>query len=389
MRRRTLLQLFAGVSVSALPGFRLPWRAPRRVVVVGSGVVGSSIAYHLARRGAEVTVCEKEAPASGATSRSFAWINASAGKGPYHYHRLNRLSALAYRHLEAEVGGEFQVQWSGSLEWAEEVDDARTLRRNVARQQAWGYPIHLISDDDFKALEPGLEPGGPVLAAAWTREEGSIDPERATWALVEAARREGVRIEYPCEVTGIGLRWGSLQRVETSLGPLEADALVIAAGVDTPRLAAMAGLHVPLRDSPGLLAHSAPGPRVLGRVVLAPGGAMKQKLDGSIVVSGGFSGRPVSDDPGGQAEEIFHQAKELIPEAEGVGLVRHTIGWRPMPKDGFPVLGFSEGAPDVYVAVMHSGVTLAPLVGRLVASEILDGVQVEMLEPYRLSRFEG
>ncbi len=60
-----------------------------------------------------------------------------------------------------------------------------------------------------------------------------------------------------------------------------------------------------------------------------------------------------------------------------------------MPKDGFPVLGFSESAPDVYVAVMHSGITLAPLVGRLVASEILDGVQVEMLEPYRLSRFEG
>ena len=388
MRRRTLLQLFAGVSVSSLPGFRLPWRAPRRVVVVGSGVVGSSIAYHLARRGAEVTVCEKAAPASGATSKSFAWINASAGKRPYHYYRLNRLSALAYRHLEAEVGGDLQVQWGGRLEWAEEAEDARTLRRNVTAQQAWGYPINLIGEDEFKALEPGLEPGGPVLAAARIREEGSIDPERATWALVEAARREGARIQYPCEVTGIGLRWGSLQRVETSLGPLEADALVIAAGVDTPGLAAMAGLPIPLRDSPGLLAHSAPARRLLGRVVVAPGGAMKQKLDGSLVVSGGFSGRSVSDDPEGQAEEILHRAQRLIPEAEGIGLARHTIGWRPMPQDGLPVLGFSEGAPDVYVAVMHSGVTLAPLVGRLVASEILDGLSIELLEPYRVSRFD-
>ena len=389
MRRRTLLQLFAGVSVSALPGFRMPWRAPRRVVVVGSGIIGSSIAYHLARRGAEVTVCEKEAPAVGATSKSFAWINASAGKQPYHYHRLNRLSALAYRHLEVEVGGELQVQWGGSLDWAEEAEGARTLRRNVAEQQAWGYPIHLVSADDFKALEPGLKPDRPVLAAAWSREEGSIDPERATWALVEAARREGARIEYPCEVTGIGLRWGALQWVETSRGPLEADALVIAAGVDTPALAALAGLPIRLRDSPGLLAHSAPGRRLLGRLVLAPGGAMKQKLDGSLVVSGGFSGRPVSDDPGGQAEEALEGAKRLIPQAEGIGLARHTVGWRPLPEDGFPVLGFSEGAPDVYVAVMHSGVTLAPLVGRLVANEILDGVRVEMLEPYRVSRFEG
>ncbi|SVE52020.1 uncharacterized protein METZ01_LOCUS504874, partial [marine metagenome] len=207
-------------------------------------------------------------------------------------------------------------------------------------------------------------------------------------ALVEAARREGVAIQYPCEVTGIVLRSGELRQVETSRGPLEADALVIAAGVDTTGLAAMAGLQVPLRDSPGLLAHSTPGPRLLERVVLAPGGAMKQKIDGSIVVSGGFSGRPVSDDPGGQAEEILHRAKSLISEAGHVGLARHTIGWRPVPEDGFPVLGFSTQAPDVYVAVMHSGITLAPLVGRLVASEILDNVQVEMLEPYRLSRFE-
>jgi glycine/D-amino acid oxidase-like deaminating enzyme len=129
------------------------------VVVVGSGIVGSSIAYHLARRGAEVTICEKEAPASGATSKSFAWINASAGKRPYHYYRLNRLSALAYRHLEAEVGGEFQVKWGGTLEWAEDAEDARTLRRNVAGQQAWGYRIRLLGGDDLVTLEPGLEPG--------------------------------------------------------------------------------------------------------------------------------------------------------------------------------------------------------------------------------------
>ncbi len=389
MRRRTFLQLFPGVSVSALSGFRSPGKAPRRVVVVGSGIVGSSIAYHLARRGAEVTICEKEAPASGATSKSFAWINASAGKRPYHYYRLNRLSALAYRHLEAEVGGGLQVKWGGSLEWAEEAEDARTLRRNVGEQQARGYPIRLLGEDDFVTLEPGLEPTGPVLAAALSREEGSIDPERANWALVEAALREGASIEYPCAVTGIGFAGGSLQRVQTSQGSLEADALVIAAGVDTPSLAAMAGLHVPLRESPGLLAHSAPASPLLSRVILAPGGAMKQKLDGSLVVSGGFSGRPVSDDPKGQAEEILHRAQGLLPGAVGVGLARYTIGWRPMPEDGFPVLGFSEGVPGVYVSVMHSGITLAPLVGRLVANEILDGVRVEMLEPYRLSRFEA
>lgn len=386
MHRRTFLELFTGATLSALPGFR--GRAPNKVVVVGSGIIGSSIAYHLARRGADVTVCEREAPAAGATANSFAWINASAGKRPYHYYRLNRMSALAYRHLEAEVGGSLRVKWGGSLEWATAAESARELRRDVAAQEAWGYPTRLIDEATFAALEPRLRPDGAVLAAAHSEEEGSIDPAAATHGLVEAALAAGARFHYPSEVTGLGLRWGRLHRVETTSGDLEADAIVLAAGVDTPGLAAQAGVSVPLRESPGLLAHTVPAPDLLGRVVLAPSGAMKQKLDGRMVISGGFGGMAVPDDPIAAAQEVLDQAMKLIPDAGSVELERYTIGYRPMPADGHPVLGFAEGAPDVYVAVMHSGVTLAPLVGRLAASEILDGVRVEMLEPYRVERFE-
>ena len=388
MHRRTFLQLFAGASVSALPGFRLGAAAPSRVVVVGGGIIGSSIAYQLARRGVDVTICEKEAPASGATANSFAWINASAGKQPGHYHRINRMSALAYRHLEPEVGGSFKVKWGGSLQWAEDADSARDLRRDVASQQTRGYPMHLIDQAEFEALEPHLRPEAAVLAAARSGDEGSIDPVAVTQGLVDAAQREGAKVEYPCEVTGLDLRWGRLQGVTTTNGELQADAIVIAAGVDTPRLARMAGVEVPLRESPGLLAHTEPGPALLGRVVLAPTGAMKQKLDGRLVLSGGFSGMTVPDDPTADAQQILARAKQLVTDAADLELERYTIGYRPLPADGHPVIGFAEGAPDVYIAVMHSGVTLSPLVGRLAASEILDDVRVEMLEPYRVERFE-
>jgi len=249
--------------------------------------------------------------------------------------------------------------------------------------------MHLIDEPEFEALEPQLRPEAAVLAAARSSDEGSIDPVAITQGLVEAARREGATVEYPCEVTGLGLRWGRLERVTTTKGELEADAIVIAAGVDTPRLAQMAGLDVPLRESPGLLAHTEPGPELLGRVVLAPTGAMKQKLDGRLVLSGGFSGMAVPDDPTADAQAILDQAKKLIPDASDFELERYTVGYRPLPADGHPVIGFAEGAPDVYITVMHSGVTLAPLVGRLAASEILDDVRVEMLEPYRVERFEA
>ena len=89
-------------------------------------------------------------------------------------------------------------------------------------------------------------------------------------------------------------------------------------------------------------------------------------------------GRPLTD------EDIGVHDRHLDAIHEGRALLVGHLG-----DEVWDVLGFSEGAPDVYVAVMHSGVTLAPLVGRLVATEILDGVRVEMLEPYRVSRFEG
>ncbi|HEY7820484.1 MAG TPA: FAD-dependent oxidoreductase, partial [Vicinamibacteria bacterium] len=106
MDRRSFFQVFSGIAVAALPGAHKALAAPRRIGVVGGGILGASIAYHLARRGAQVTLFEKTKPASGATANSFAWINATFSKKPQHYFHLNRLGALGYRHLERELGGD-------------------------------------------------------------------------------------------------------------------------------------------------------------------------------------------------------------------------------------------------------------------------------------------
>jgi glycine/D-amino acid oxidase-like deaminating enzyme len=385
MQRRNLVKLFAATAVGSLPGFRYARRADR-VTVVGGGIIGASIAYQLARRGAQVTLLEKTHPSSGATGNSFAWINATFSKLPYHYHRLNRLSMLAYRHLERELDGDLQVQWGGSLRWVRDVSAATRLREQVRRHQGWGYPVHLVDEDEFPKLENDVVPGA-VAAAAHSEQEGSVDPVAATAALLQKAAELGARVEHPCEVTGLDLRWGRLRAVRTTCGDVETDAVVIAAGVDTPRVGAMAGLQVPLKDSAGLLAHTAPSSRMLGRVVLSPGGHMKQKLDGRIVAGASFGGSPVTETSAEQGERILDSVSRFLPRLEHAELERVTLGWRPLPQDDYPVVGFSPGAPDVYLAVTHSGVTLAPLIGRLAALEILDDARVELLEPYRVERF--
>jgi glycine/D-amino acid oxidase-like deaminating enzyme len=385
MDRRRFLELFAGVSVSALPGFRAAGGG-NRVVVAGGGIVGSSIAYHLARRGAEVTLFEKSRPSAGATEKSFAWINATFGKRPRHYYELNRMGMEAYRHLDDELRGELGIRWGGSLEWYGDPREAQELRLQVRRHQVWGYPTRLIEEAEFHRLEGSLEPGR-VLAAAHSEQEGHVDPVHAVDVYLKKAQAQGARVTFPAEITGVDIRGGRLAGVETTVGSVEADVLVVACGVDTPRLAATAGLDVPLKDSPGLLAHTPPLPALVNRVVLAPGAHMKQKLDGRLVTGAGFGGSPTTDASGENGERILAEAARFLPALEGAGVEKVTLGFRPLPKDDHPIVGFCEGSPGIYLAVMHSGVTLSALIGRLSAMEILDGVSVDLLSPYRLSRF--
>ncbi len=388
MDRRRFFQIFSGVAVAALPGARMALAAPRRIGVVGGGIVGASIAYHLARRGAEVTLFEKTKPASGATANSFAWINATFSKKPHHYFHLNRLGALGYRHLERELGGDLEVQWGGSLEWYHEPDRARWLRQEVFSHQRWGYPTRLVDVEEFRKLEGNVEPGD-VAAASFCDDEGSLDPVRATEVLVDHAQRQGARVVFPCEVTAIDQKWGRLTGVRTTAGDFELDVVVAAAGVDTVRLGAMVGVDVPLVESPGVLAHTKPAERLVGRVVLSPGAHVKQKLDGRIVAGMGFGAAPSTAGTEEEGERVLDAGQKYIPGLGKLSLEKVTLGFRPLPKDGYPLIGFPDGAPGVYLAVMHSGVTLSPIVGRLAALEILDGVEVELLSSYRHSRFDS
>src|SRR5439155_8368914 len=126
--------------------------------------------------------------------------------------------------------------------------NAKRFREEVQHHQAWGYPAHLIDEPALRALEPHIEPG-QVAASAHAEIEGSVDPVAVTETLIKRADGAGAKVTYPAEVTGLDERGGRLQAVRTTAGDVPTDVLVIACGPDTPRIAAMAGVRVPLRDS--------------------------------------------------------------------------------------------------------------------------------------------
>jgi glycine/D-amino acid oxidase-like deaminating enzyme len=404
MRRRIFIKTMGGLALTVVPGFRLFAQSVSRIVIAGGGIVGASLAFHLSGRGAQVTLCEKDRPASGATGKSFAWLNSGFGKTPFNYHLLNALGVLGYRRLQEELGGQLPLQWGGTLFWSGDNDAARNLRSQVKRKQEWGYSTRVIDEQEFHKLEPKVN-SGTILAAVFNDQEGSVNPVPATAALLRAASSAGAEIIYPSEVKGLDLRGGRLRAVQTTHGDVQADVFVIAAGVDTPRLAAMAGASVPLIESPGLLVHTKPAPRLMNRILQMPNKAyIKQYTDGRMVVGDNNAPPPGAahdlrlmgpphDSPNDSLREIH--AKRILGEAEQhlPGVVQAqvegvTLGWRPLPKDGYPVLGFIESCPNVYVAVTHSGVTLSPIIGQLAAIEILDCVRVDLLGPYRASRFQ-
>ena len=384
---------------TVLPRRWLAGRATDQVVIVGGGILGASLAYHLSRRGAQTTLLEKEAPAAGATSRSFAWINADFGKQPLHYHPLNKLGVWAYHLLEQELPS-LPVEWGGCLQWQVAEARAEQLKRQLRELEQWGYDVRSVSEAEFHSLEPDFRPG-KILAACFAEQEGFANPTALTELFLKKAREAGAEVIYPCEVTGLALEAGRIRSVKTTKGEFPARVVISAAGVGTPALASLAGVHVPLIPAPGLLLHTKPMPALVHRVVIGPDAHFKQYREGGMVIGDDFAPPPNAvheylnhpldfpDDATRRLHEqrILKQAAEYLPAAEKAPVEKVTLGWRPMPKDGFPIIGPAGSCPNLYIVVTHSGVTLAAILGELVTQEILDRVSVAMLEPYRPSRF--
>jgi glycine/D-amino acid oxidase-like deaminating enzyme len=353
----------------------------RHIVICGAGIIGASLAYHLAKRGARVTIIDAQHPAAGATSKSFGWLNATFSKRPRSYFDFSMLGIAGWHRLELELNGELPVQWGGSVAWFPPGADAEQLRADVQHHRQWGYATRLIDDAEVRQLLPHVAPG-PIGTACHSEPEGAVDPIRAVTVLLEHARQFGAEVRYPCQVTGID------QAVHTNQGAIQADTIVLACGVNSPQLAQLAGAKVPLKDAPGVLVHTTPQPPVIDRIVQAPGVHFRQKLDGRIIIGGQIvAGAGTASTDIADSQEIFREASRYLPALADAAIEQVTLGYRVMPADEYPILGFAEARPNLYVAATHSGVTLAPVIGELAAIEILDGTPQPQLAPYRPSRF--
>lgn len=349
------------------------------VVVVGAGIVGASVAYHLARAGADVVLLDTSLPATGASGDSFAWIGRGPSDAPPEQALLRRSVLEDYRRLERELAG-VRVRWSGSLSWGQ--DEPTDV---VEGPGADAGDTRLVDDRQVTRLEPHLR---TVPARATLRDsDGAVDPVAVTEALVSGAVSYGAHVRTGVTASALQVDDHRLVGVSTSAGFLPARTVVLAAGADASPLCATLGFTLPLVPSPALLMRLSAAPGLVRTLVSNAQIEVREAADGHLLIACEYRGESTQQDLDRAGERMLARLTSSFSGAEDVRLISVRVGRRPMPADGSPVIGGVPGAAGAYLAVMHSGVTLAATVGRLVASELVDGVDAEELRQLRPSRF--
>ena len=368
-----------------------------KIVIVGAGVIGAAIAYHLSQRdGIAVTLLERDIPGAGASGHSFAWANAF-GKDPRDYHTLNRRSLDMWYRLAHQLDADIGIHYGGEMRWENDPQRAAHLRQRIQQIQTWGYPCRIITRDEMLTLEPHLHPG-TVATASFSEADIHVETDRFIDVCLQRACERGAVVHPQTSVTGFVTRKGSVAAVKAADAEFPCDVVVLASGVQTTELASLAQVHVPQQRSPGIVIKTTPCNKVLHNVAVihaAPADENHQHLhlrqlsDGSLRIGQGTQEGINRDDSQQHADALLARAKAYLPAIADAEAIPTPVGYRPMPLDGFPVLGFTETVQNLYIALMHSGVTLAPLVGEMATVEIADGARVEWFAPYRPERFRS
>ena len=366
-----------------------------RIVVVGAGILGSSIAFHLVRREAEVVLIDRSEPGGGASSHSFAWINAGH-KPPFGYHLLNRRSMDMWERFSQQLGTDVGLRWGGKISWEHADGPSQEMRKTAKQLQSWGYPIRLIGVEVLGKMEPGIS-HGPVNVAEYSENEGHVEPPKVVEACVDQILQLGGQVIPNTEMVAVKLGDGrKVKSVSTTCGDIDCDVVVLAGGIGNTELARFVGAQIPQQTSPGVVIRTDPQPQLLHSVPVVYLPALnprdreihlRQLSDGTVMIGEGNQESLAEDDSQQHADALLSRAAHYFPVLKEARAIPVPVGYRPMPMDGYPVLGFFEEAPNVYVALTHSGVTLAPIIGQMACMEILDGADLDVLGPYRPGRF--
>ena len=363
-----------------------------RVVVIGGGVAGTSIAYHLVQRGhPDVLLLERDELTSGSTFHSAGLVGQL--RSSVTLTRMMMHSTELYRRLAAETGVDPAWREVGSLRLASSPERLQELERLEGWGQTFGLPLRIVSTEEALERWPLFDPSG-ILGAAWLPTDGQIDPSNLAMAMAEGARRGGAEIRSHARVTGITVEHGRVRGVTTERdGPIDADTVVNAGGIYATQIGHLAGVEVAvvpfehqyvLTEPIAGVPSDMPTMRDPDRLVY-----FRAEAGGGLVM-GGYERDPapwmVQDGPPADfnhrllAEDwdrfasIAENAQSLVPALRDAGIAQMINGPEAFSPDGEFLLGPTD-VDGFYVAAGFGahGIAGAGGIGMVLADWIVDG----------------
>ena len=368
--------------------------AVKKVVVIGAGVLGLSVAAELADRGAQVVLAAPPLDYRTASLRSYSWLNAF-GAAPDSYRRLRLLSLERYRAIAAASPQAPWLRFDGALTWrnSDKIELLKTRADELSRS---GYGTAWLDADQASHVEPALDRAAiDGYALVHAPHEGWIDlPEYLHQLRRRITARGGQFVTLP-QAPGLRVAGGRITGVQVdSRTFLDADAVVLAAGAGTPDLLSQVGVTLPAQTNTALLVtarSSAIGPKA---VLRAPDIAIRSRADGTLSLHAEWADVQVT----GSDEQGWDVAPDVIAAVTATAArwlagrptftdIQTGIGHRPIPGDHRAVAGEVGSVGGLSVAFSHSAATLAPILSELLAGEIIDETPSPLLADFRPGRF--
>ncbi|WP_193105888.1 FAD-binding oxidoreductase [Brachybacterium sp. FME24] len=365
--------------------------APATALVLGGGALGVSIATHLARSGAKVTLATSGDLCDGASGRSLSWLNSAGDRTPA-YHALRVLGVDRYRTLFAADPSRDWLRFTGGLWWdAEEATHARH-----AGEVARGYDSQLLTREDVAHTFPGLAPEAAAEESIHNPGEGWVSLPHLIEHLAAELRERGGVIETKLGACSLLVKNGRAVGIRDASGAEHrADAVVVACGAGTSAVMGEAGVDIPDGSPLAMLVTTEPA-AVEAPVLNTPRAAVRPNPGGTFCVDHDWYVDQIVEHEDGRCTidesvvtELLAEASHLLSGDTTLTAAHWACGRKPIPADGEPVLGTVGQLPGCYVAFTHSGATLALVAGELITHEVMTGIRHPLLEAFSPDRFGG
>jgi len=384
------------------------------VVVIGGGLIGSSVAYYLAKKGVEVTVIERS------EGLCFGASGANQGGCPFQIFtspllELVNESLKLYKDLSEEIGYDLEYQNSGSLICSVDEEQYPAMESHYEIFRKKGLNVRLIEGEEIQELEPSL--GKDVVVGVEEQYSGIVNPFKVTYGFARAARKMGAEFILSTEVKNIETNKGKITSVATDRGKIETNFVVNAAGAWSPDIGKMLGLTIPVRPQRGqiIVTESVPlnkrwryifdadylttafnAEKIAKskdpRIKLGVAGSYIQANSGNWTVASsrdftGYNNKVTMQTLSYMAARII----KFMPEFADVKFIRAFAGLRPFCYvDGLPILSKVDNPSGFIIATGHAGegVTLAPITGKLISELITENRTSIPIDAFAFSRFK-